>query len=62
MIDSEPKTLLRILHLEDNAIDAALVRDALDVEGIGCDIRRTETREDFEAALREGAFDIVLSD
>lgn len=57
-----PITSLRILHLEDNARDAELIRDSLEVEGIACAIHRVQTREEFTIALDRGEFDLVLSD
>src|SRR5690349_20157646 len=62
MMNSQGQNLLAILHLEDNAVDADLIRDSLDLEGIACKIRRVVTREDFEAALRDEVFDLILSD
>jgi len=53
---------LRILHLEDDAGDAELVRDVLENGGIACEITRVETRDDFIAALQEPALDLVLAD
>lgn len=62
MQHSQVHSSLKILHLEDNEIDAELVRDALEVEGIQCEITRAVTRHDFEVALRTGGFDLILSD
>ena len=53
---------LRILHLEDNAADVALVQDTLAAEGISCDVTRVETESTFLAALRTGGFDLILAD
>jgi two-component system cell cycle sensor histidine kinase/response regulator CckA len=53
---------VRILHLEDDQVDALLVREALESEGFGCQIVRVDTREAFEAALDSDGFDLVLSD
>ena len=53
---------LRILHLEDDAGDAELVRDVLENGGIACEITRVETRDDFIAALQDPALDLVLAD
>ena len=55
-------TPLRILHLEDSPADAELVLAALDHEAIACHSQRVETKAEFEAALNQGAFDLVLSD
>ena len=53
---------LRILHLEDSRDDAELVATLLETEGIGCEIERVQTGEDFVAALEKGGFDLILSD
>jgi two-component system cell cycle sensor histidine kinase/response regulator CckA len=53
---------LRILHLEDNALDAEMVLDALDEAGIRCEVRRVATRADFESALAGNSIDIIVSD
>ena len=53
---------LRILHLEDNAADVALVQDTLAAEGISCAVTRVETESAFLAALRTGGFDLILAD
>ncbi len=52
---------LRILHLEDDPADAALVAALLADEGLACAITRTATREQFVAAL-DGEYDLVLAD
>jgi len=52
---------LRILHLEDNSVDAELIHAALESDGIVSDVTRVETQEDFLAALAEG-FDVILAD
>jgi two-component sensor histidine kinase/CheY-like chemotaxis protein len=52
---------IRILHLEDSALDAELVRGYLDAAGLDIALRRADTREAFEEALEE-APDLVLAD
>lgn len=56
------QTKLRILYLEDNPLDAELVQEMLASEGLASDIVRVETRDDFELALDQGGFDLILSD
>ena len=56
------KSPLRILHLEDDVRDAALIRSALEDGGIACEMTRVQTQEDFEAALKRDGFDLILSD
>ncbi len=53
---------LRIVHLEDSDRDAEMVREALDLAEIRCEIRRVATRADFEAALAGNTVDLILSD
>jgi len=53
---------LRILHLEDNDNDAELVKINLDIHGVDCAITRVQAEEQFESALTEGAFDVIISD
>ncbi|HXG72458.1 MAG TPA: response regulator [Gemmatimonadaceae bacterium] len=52
---------LRILHLEDDAADAALVEAILADEGLACTIVRAGTREQFIDAL-EGDYDLIVAD
>jgi PAS domain S-box-containing protein len=56
------KNDLRILHLEDDRDDAAIIEALLCDEGIDCKIERVLTRNDFVAALERGGFDLILSD
>lgn len=53
---------LRILHLEDSPSDAVLAREFLEAEGIRTDVRRVETRQQFEEALEAGGVDLILAD
>jgi len=55
-------TPLQILHLEDDAADAALVLSTLEAGGIPCAVTRVQTRAEFVAALEEGGHDLILSD
>src|SRR5258708_4983611 len=56
------KQSLRILHLEDNPADAELVKTVLEEESIFPVIIRVETREEYQAALERGDFDLIISD
>src|SRR5271163_3312732 len=56
------KAPLRILQLEDDLRDAALVKTTLEVEGIVCETIRVQNRSDFIAALEHGGIDLILSD
>ena len=53
---------LKVLHVEDNPADAELVHSLLESESITCAVRRVQTRADFEAALKEDGFDLIISD
>src|SRR5438309_9232782 len=53
---------LRILHLEDSALDAELIQAALETEGLKSDVVHVKSREDFEAALTPDRFDVILCD
>jgi two-component system, cell cycle sensor histidine kinase and response regulator CckA len=55
-------TALRILHLEGDPLDAALIESSLSAAGINCAIHRVQNREDFVAALQHGGVDLILSD
>jgi signal transduction histidine kinase len=53
---------LRILHLEDDPADAALVRETLEADGVACQITRVDTEATFIASLEQGEFDLILAD
>ena len=44
---------LRILHLEDDAVDGELVAEVLRADGLSAEIKRVYTREAWVAALRQ---------
>lgn len=63
MLKQAPAPLaLRILHLEDSAIDHELVRRALHKSGERCQLQRVETLEDFKRLLETHSFDVILAD
>jgi signal transduction histidine kinase len=53
---------LRVLHLEDNQRDAELIHTALQNGGLECEIVLVQSRQDFLEALKQGRFDLILSD
>lgn len=53
---------LRILNLEDSALDAELIHANLTEGGIACEMLRMQTRADFLSALEKQSFDLILSD
>jgi two-component sensor histidine kinase/CheY-like chemotaxis protein len=54
--------MMKILHLEDNDNDAALIWEALRSEVAGCDVTRVETRDAFLEAIDHGDWDVILAD
>jgi PAS domain S-box-containing protein len=56
------RSLLRILHLEDDRQDAELVQETLENDGIACQVVRVEAEAEFIASLQEGGFDVILAD
>lgn len=55
-------TPLRLLHLEDNPVDADLIIATLTEGGIPCESRLVEGRDAFVTALKEGQIDMILAD
>jgi len=53
---------MKILHLEDNATDAMLVRELLTGEWPDCQIDAVATREAYLKELKAGGHDLILSD
>jgi two-component system cell cycle sensor histidine kinase/response regulator CckA len=56
------KLRIRILHVEDNPLDAELIRRDLQHEGIDAEMILVESRTDFERAFASERFDLVISD
>lgn len=54
--------MINVLHLEDNQMDAELIRDMLESAGFKCYLRRVDTENEFKKALEEESFDLVISD
>jgi two-component system cell cycle sensor histidine kinase/response regulator CckA len=52
----------RFLCLEDNENDKVLLEDCLRTNGLSFDLVHARTKQEFETALRGGAFDLVISD
>lgn len=53
---------LRILHLEDDPMDAELVQMTLVSEGIECEVQVVSRREEFQVAIERGGIDLILAD
>jgi PAS domain S-box-containing protein len=64
MSDQENRTdrTIRILHLEDSARDAELIRHRLEAGDMRVDIKVATSRQEFEDALAHDGFDLVLCD
>ena len=52
----------RVLYLEDDPKDYALLKDLLNEEGVLESIVWANNRQEFETALQDSAFDILLID
>ncbi|HEY7859971.1 MAG TPA: response regulator [Gemmatimonadaceae bacterium] len=55
-------TPVRLLHLEDNAKDAELIHDRLEVAGLTSVITRVSNRKGFETALNDATYHVILCD
>jgi PAS domain S-box-containing protein len=53
---------VRVLHLEDNALDGDLVCEYLKAESPNCTLERVWTREDFTRALIDREYHLILAD
>jgi signal transduction histidine kinase/ActR/RegA family two-component response regulator len=56
------KSPLRLLHLEDDPVDAELITTTLSEGGIPCQSQLVDTRQAFVSALKEGRMDLILAD
>ena len=57
---------MRVLLLEDSPLDAALILDHLQSDGLSCDVIHVQTRDEYLSALQASengpAFDCILAD
>ncbi|NHK32641.1 MAG: PAS domain S-box protein, partial [Asgard group archaeon] len=53
---------LKILHLEDNKIDAELVKETLLLNNLLCEITLVDNREDFISSIENNNYDVILAD
>jgi DNA-binding NtrC family response regulator len=53
---------IRILHLEEDSEDANIVRATLSKENLAFEIVRATSENEFLSALRQGSFDLILSE
>lgn len=56
------KLPFRIFHIDDNRLDRELIRDALEQENNQFVLTVATSRQEFEADLSSGNFDLVLTD
>jgi two-component system cell cycle sensor histidine kinase/response regulator CckA len=56
------KSKFKILHLEDSQTDCELVRQLLAGDGIDCEVRQCERRQNFIEDLKEHRFDLIFAD
>lgn len=53
---------LKFLLLEDNLLDAELINALLTENGIACELLHVKTQAEFQTALEQDGFDLILSD
>src|ERR1700740_623031 len=59
---TERKKPLRVLHLEDNDLDAELIESTIQSDKGNVQIIRVDTRDKFLSALESEKIDVVLAD
>jgi len=53
---------LNILHIEDNRLDADLIRETLVCQGIIANVLYVETEDEFRTSLQNRGIDLILAD
>ena len=53
---------IRLLHLEDSALDHTIVRQTLRRAGLACELTRVESLDSFVQALQADRYDAILAD
>jgi two-component system sensor histidine kinase UhpB len=61
-VGGPPDNPMKILHLEDSALDHQLVCHALSKAGLPAEISRVDTLAQFCAAVNQTSFDVILAD
>ena len=59
---AEGNTTIRVLVVEDSELDAELVLDELENDGLAIEWRRVDSEREFVTALVEFGADIIVSD
>jgi len=60
--NNSQKAPLRILYLEDDPNDVALVQSVLEAGGLDCQVVSVETKDDFLSQADKGEFDFIFAD
>lgn len=55
-------TPIRVLHVDDSALDRELIRDALEHDSADFTVITASARQEFEHQLARGEFDVVVTD
>ncbi len=53
---------IRILYIDDNPMDRALVRDSLEKEHGGFELSEAKSKQEFEKLIHQNVYDLVLTD
>jgi signal transduction histidine kinase len=53
---------LKILHLEDNAADAELIKRVLQRSPVICEVKNVDSADAYERELSQECYDVILSD
>ncbi len=53
---------LHVIHIEDSSADSELMEHMLRDDGLNCEVKRIETREELVQALKGSVPDIIVSD
>lgn len=61
-VPTQPKPVVRILHLEDSRVDHTLVKFALQRSRMACELTLVDTMDDLRLQLESAPFDILLAD
>jgi PAS domain S-box-containing protein len=57
-----PTDPIRVLHLEDDPLDAEIIGHRLRTHGVSCEVELAASKASFEAALAREPFDLILCD
>ncbi|MBI4056634.1 MAG: response regulator [Elusimicrobia bacterium] len=60
--ESSSRKAIRLIHLEDDKTDAELLRALFEEAHVPCEIRRVQSREEYQSLLNAGGFDLIISD